>query len=446
MGKAERSRRQGLSRLLLSGWSLAGVGRALAWCTAVLGAPLAAQVTGPSADDPADTPGPGSHLEVFLMTMGPGDAIWERFSHNALVVRDDQAGTELAYNWGIFSFSETDFIPRLLRGRMRYWMASYPSTATIEAYRRANRSVWLQRVNLTPEQRLELHALVRETDTEANRYYRYDYYRDNCSTRVRDALDRALGGQIRAATNGLEAGTSYRWHTARVLRPVLWAHAGIQFVMGNRADEPISVWDEMFLPLRLQRHLGEFLSITPEGKEVPLLGPAVQVVDAERGPVPDRAPDMLVWFLLAGIAIGGCFLLFGSMAGGSTARGATPWAGWLFVATGAGWSLIVGLAGMGLMLSWFLTDHYFLGLNENAFQANPVSLVVAPLLLLAATDRGRAWSRGSALAVAGLAVAGLALQVLPGVDQVNGEIVALAVPAHLGLAWGTHRAWPSTVG
>ena len=77
--------------------------------------------------DHQETANPGSHLEVFLMTMGPGDAIWERFSHNALVVRDNRAGTEVAYNWGIFSFSQTDFVPRLLRGRMRYWMASSPS-------------------------------------------------------------------------------------------------------------------------------------------------------------------------------------------------------------------------------------------------------------------------------------------------------------------------------
>ena len=54
---------------------------------------------------------PGSHLEVFLMTIGPGDAIWERFSHNALVVRDDRDQTEVAYNWGIFDFNDTDFIP-----------------------------------------------------------------------------------------------------------------------------------------------------------------------------------------------------------------------------------------------------------------------------------------------------------------------------------------------
>lgn len=442
MRRAERYRRGVSARRRLSHRGAARAVWALTLCAAGIGVPLAGQAIRPSvAADQTETARPGSHLEVFLMTMGPGDAIWERFSHNALVVRDDRAGTEVAYNWGIFSFSQTDFIPRLLRGRMRYWMASSPAGATVEAYRRGNRSVWLQRVNLTPAQRLELQAFVRANDSEANRYYRYDYYRDNCSTRLRDALDRVLGGQIEEATAGLEAGTSYRWHTARVLRPVLWAYLGIQFVMGTRADRPISVWDEMFLPLELQRHLSEFRSTTPEGEEVPLLGPPVQVVDADQGPAPDGAPDMRVRLLLAGLAIGGCFVLLGSMA-----RRKAPLAGWLFAAGGAGWSLAVGLAGTGLVLSWFLTDHYFLGLNENAFQANPASLILAALIPLSATLRGRTWSRRSALAVAGLAVAGFALQVLPGLDQMNGEIVALTLPAHVGFAWGTRRAWPPTDG
>ena len=430
MAKAEEPR--GLACVLFVAVTLGAAG---------LHAPLRAEVLPQAEADSASAPVLGSRLEVFLMTMGPGDAIWERFSHNALVIRDDRAGTEIAYNWGMFEFSQSDFIPRLLRGRMRYWMAGYRSADMIEAYRRVNRSVWLQRVNLTPGQRLELQAHVRETDTEANRYYRYDYYRDNCSTRVRDALDRVLGGRIRAATEGLETGTTYRWHTVRLLGPVLAAYAGIQFVMGNRADEPISVWDEMFLPLPLQRHLEEVRAPTFEGEDVPLLGPAVQVVDARRGPVPGSAPNMLVGFLLTGAVFGGLFALSGWMAG----RG-KRWAAWLLALAAGGWSLIVGLLGLALLLSWFFTDHFFLGLNENAFQANPVSLVLSAMLLLAATGRGRVWTGRAAVTVAALAVAGLALQLMPSLDQVNGEILALALPAHLGLAWGVLRAWPPAGG
>ena len=239
--------------------------------------PLLAQVGAPPA--PAGAP-LGSHLQISLMTIGPGDIYWERFGHNALVIRDERARTEIAYNWGMFDFNAEGFWPRLARGHMQYYMQGFLASDWLGVYRRANRDVWVQTVSLTPSERLELQALLTEMDTDANRHYRYDYYRDNCSTRVRDALDRVLGGQIRMATEGTDTGATYRWHTARLLQPVPLAYGGIQFVVGNRGDETISAWEEMFLPLRLREHLEDVRIVDAEGQPGPLLGEAVQVVEA----------------------------------------------------------------------------------------------------------------------------------------------------------------------
>ena len=421
------------------------------WATVAGPGPLRAQGGVPSDGPPSVESGaaPGSHLEIFLMTIGPGDAIWERFSHNALVVRDDQAQTEVAYNWGIFDFNDADFIPRLARGRMRYSMRGFPTSMWLPVYRQANRDVWLQTVNLTPGERLELQAVVQELDTEANRYYRYDYYRDNCSTRVRDVLDRVLGGQIRSATEDTNTGTTYRWHTARLLQSAPAAYAGIQFVVGNRGDETISAWEEMFLPLRLKEHLDGIRIVDAEGEQAPLLGEAVQVVQAVRDPLPLAAPDFLFPLLLLGTALGAFFAGLGWAAGEGKRWGRSALA-----LSGAAWSTGVGLLGTALLLSWFFTDHIFWGLNENAFQANPVSLILAGLLIREALNRNG--HRAGALAgtrvvpvakvVGGVAIAGFCAQVLPGFDQVNGEVLSVLLPAHVGLAWGVLRAWPPSTG
>lgn len=428
---------------------------ALVLWVAVIGPDRASAQRGATTDDVSSDiesdAAPGSHLQVFLMTIGPGDLIYERFSHNALVIRDDRDQTEVAYNWGIFNFTDADFIPRLARGQMRYSMRGFPASAWLEVYQRANRDVWLQPVNLTPGERLELQAIVREMDTEATRHYRYDYYRDNCSTRVRDVLDRVLGGRIQSATEGTDTGTTYRWHTARLLggSPAGYAgYAGIQFVVGNRGDEPISAWEEMFLPIRLKQHLEGIQIVDAEGDRRPLLGEAVHSVEAVRDPIPQEAPDFFFPMLVLGAFLGALFARLGWAAGNGS-----RWGRWALTLSGVAWSAGVGLLGTALLLSWFFTDHVFWGLNENAFQANPLSLALAGALVLAELKRNGpgtgawAWIRAERLGkvVGGVALLGFCVQLIPGFDQVNGEVMAVMLPAHLGLAWGTIRAWPPSM-
>ena len=106
------------------------------WAAVVGPGSLRAQGGAPSGDPPTggasasveSEAAAGSHLEILLMTIGPGDLTWERFSHNALVIRDHLAQTEVAYNWGMFDFKDADFWPRLARGRMRYFMQGFPAS------------------------------------------------------------------------------------------------------------------------------------------------------------------------------------------------------------------------------------------------------------------------------------------------------------------------------
>ena len=81
-----------------------------------------------------------------------GDLLWERFGHNALGIRDTRTGTDLVFNWGMFSFEQPGFLPRFLRGEMRYWMAAFDATQMLLAYQQDNRSVTVQRLNLTAAQ------------------------------------------------------------------------------------------------------------------------------------------------------------------------------------------------------------------------------------------------------------------------------------------------------
>lgn len=376
-------------------------------------------------------PEPGSDLEVVLMTIGPGQAIWERWSHNAIWIRDRSAGTEAAYNWGVFDFGQENFLPRLFLGRMLYEVQSYHAPALIDFYESVGRDVSLQDINLTPSQRLELQRLLIANDTDANRSYLYDYFLDNCSTRVRDVLDVVLDGQIRRATESMETGTTFRWHAARLLQSIPWAYSGMQFIVGHRGDRPISAWEEMFLPLKLQRRLEGIRVVGADGAPIPLMGPRRRAFDREPAAVPQSAPGFIFAYLFVGLGLA-AMLAMAARAGAGGNRAAR----WGFALVGGAWSLVIGFAGTALVLSWFFTDHTVFQLNENALQLSPLSLPLALLIPAAVFGRGARLAKTLAVTAAALSVAGMVLQVIPIFDQVNGVVIALALPVHIAVAWG----------
>src|SRR4051812_41708567 len=103
-----------------------------------------------SAQAPSAAPAaePGSQLTVYLMTMGPGDQVWEKFGHNAIWIHDAANGSDVAYHWGVFDFKDKDFYPNFIFGRMRYLMGAFDFNQTLDFYRQSNRTVWAQELNL----------------------------------------------------------------------------------------------------------------------------------------------------------------------------------------------------------------------------------------------------------------------------------------------------------
>ena len=104
-----------------------------------------------------------------------------------------------------------------MTGNTLYWMQGDGMAETIATYRYLNRSVWVQELDLTPAERLAVRDFIAWNARPENRYYRYDYYLDNCSTRVRDLIDRVVGGQLKPAMSSRLTNTTYRFHTQRAL-------------------------------------------------------------------------------------------------------------------------------------------------------------------------------------------------------------------------------------
>jgi hypothetical protein len=366
------------------------------------------------------------------MTMGPGQQVWERFGHNAIWIHDPVAGTDQTYNYGLFDFGQAGFLLRFIQGRMWYWMGGFPAQSYVESYRRNNRSVWVQELEMPSDAKRQLQRFLQWNELPENRFYRYDYYRDNCSTRVRDALDRVLGGQIRTQTTNAPAGTTYRFQTQRLTANDPPVFTGLLLALGHPVDRPISQWEEMFLPLSMRDHFRQLSVRLPDGRSAPLVKSERTLFESTEPVPPSRPPDWTPAYLAIGLAIGG--LMFGLARSAPRHR----WARYGFLASAWLWLLLSGIAGLVVSGLWGLTDHQAAYRNENVLQVDLLALLLLWYLTRLAFGSPRAGKPAILLAagIAALSALGLLLKALPGFYQVNGPIIALALPAHLGLLAG----------
>lgn len=298
--------------------------------------------------------------EVWLVTYGPGEIYWQRFGHNAIWIRDPGLGLDHVFNFGFFDFEQDHFFLRFVRGRLSYFSAAQSAEREFANYVDENRSIRAQRLKLSPEQSLRLvKYLVDEVQPE-NRDYLYDYYINNCSTRVRDALDLALGGALASSFRPVMGEQSWRDHTRRLTAGDFWLYLGLELVLGAKIDQPVSLWDEFFIPSELAASLAAMEYPGVDGLQSLVLEDVILYQSSLKPPpvVPGSGWNryLLMGMGLLAIAWLACRVL----------RVLNPM---LLV---QGWLLLSGLTGVILVFLWFFTDHTAAGQNLNLLVFNPL--------------------------------------------------------------------------
>lgn len=194
---------------------------------------------------------------IYLMTGGPGSIVWENFGHSSfLVVIPD--GIEVMYDYGIFSFNENFFINFAL-GKLYY--EAYRSWADyrIDALILDDRSVSLLELKLSPEQKSNLVRFLDYNTRPENSIYLYNYYDDNCATRLRDSYNAITGGEFRAWAESIPMKETLRSYSQRYLfRSTFIVDWAINYLLGPYVDESITLWEAMFLPDMLEAGIAAF--------------------------------------------------------------------------------------------------------------------------------------------------------------------------------------------
>ncbi len=398
--------------------------RGVGWCLLVWLASAWSGLAAQTAVEPAPV------LEITLVTVEPGELYWQRFGHNAILLRDPASGVSVSYNFGYFDFAQQDFFLRFIRGRMLYQAVAIDGERDLDGYLADGRRVWLQRLRLSDAGARLLATHLHQHVQPQHRDYHYDYYRINCSTKVRDALDLALGGALRRATEHRSHGWSYRRFTRAYARGIPWLYFGTDLALGQAVDAPLSLWEEAFIPAELKRQIGELK--LADGQPL-VIDEKVLPAGAGRAHPAPQAPDWRAGFVAAGIALSGLLMLLARLAEerGGLARVPLALAGLLM-------ALALGTAGLLMVGLWIGTDHVSAWRNENLLLMSPFWWLTVPawLVLLRRDQVGGAVARaaviGTWLALAGI-VLGALLKVFRSFDQVNIEWLLLMLPLVLAL-------------
>jgi len=381
---------------------------------------------------------PGAELRISLLTMGPGEHPFTKFGHSAIWVHDAATQHDEVYNYGTFAFNSPTLLLDSVEGKLPYWLSVQSMSSTLRVYRGQGRSLVASELELTAAERASLHAALRENARPEHRYYRYDYYRDNCSTRVRDIVDNAIGGRMRQA-KAEPASMGYRAHTQRLVADGPLLYAGLNLAVGRETDVQPSFFDEAWLPERLHA-LFEQTRVGHDGQTLPLIRSERTLLTSSFAEPRSSPPHWTGYYAALGLTLG--MSLFGlGRAVRSGHRALAAMLGALYGILGT----TLGLLGCALCYLTFFSAHSAAASNDNVLLLPPwlLALSVAGVGVMRRKAGALRIVRWAALGALLTSVVALLMHALRPIPQGNWQELAVALPLWLGVVLST---WQTSFG
>lgn len=215
-------------------------------------------------DHASARPVAGEPPEIELITLGVGDRIFEKFGHAAICLRyQDTSLIPVCFNYGVTDFDDgAMLVYRFLRNQQRFWVEAESMGSLVGFYTWEDRDIWAQTLPLPAAARRAIEVKLWSDTEEANRYYLYDHFFDNCTTRIRDMIDRASGGILSKGADGPYPLT-FRDLGARGLASAEPLVAVADFVLGRALDATPTLYQAMFSPDVLRREVTQRFGAEP---------------------------------------------------------------------------------------------------------------------------------------------------------------------------------------
>jgi hypothetical protein len=304
-------------------------------------------------------------LRISLLTCAPGEELYSTFGHTALRVTDSVAGTDYVFNYGTFEFGP-DFYVQFVRGKLLYYLSVESFYDFVAQYQWESRSIQEQVLQLSCEEKQKLYTALQTNARPENRYYRYDFLFDNCTTRARDIVAQNSATPVVFQNILPKEVPTFRnlIHTYLDLGGQYWSKLGIDLLLGAKLDKQVTNQQAMFLPDYLLKGFDK-ASVGDTVGKVSLVAPPQTILPM---PSPLNKGSLfrpaIVFFLLL------LLVLVLSLVKARWAAVSLQVFDFLFF-------FIIGLAGLLLLFMWLGTDHVVCRNNFNLLWALPSHVVMA---------------------------------------------------------------------
>ncbi|WP_316661333.1 lipoprotein N-acyltransferase Lnb domain-containing protein [Gilvirhabdus luticola] len=304
--------------------------------------------------------------KVSVLTIGPGTSLNDSFGHSAFRIQDQSNELDLVFNYGVYDFDTPNFYLKFAQGKLNYLLGVNYYDDFLASYMAQNRTIEEQVLNLTPFQKQDLFNYLLTNYEPKNRAYLYDFFYDNCATRIRDVAEDVLKDELVFHTPESIGDKTFRQLIQENLKSNSWGSVGIDIALGAVIDKKAKPEDFMFLP----EFIFDYFDVaTLQNSQKSLVKETHVLYEKVERPISKNflfSPLMI--FSLVSIVL--LYLTYLDFKKGER----TIWVdGLVFI--------ITGLIGVCILLLWFATDHSATANNYNVLWAFPFNLIVLPQLL-----------------------------------------------------------------
>jgi hypothetical protein len=303
-----------------------------------------------------------SKAEISVITCGPGqNEVYTAFGHSAFRVNDPVNEIDWAYNYGVFNFDQPNFYLNFAKGHLYYQLTvqDYPRFEYV--YKYYDRYVHEQVLSLTQDQKQKLFDFLEWNALPENQHYRYDYFYDNCATKMPGVLKKVFGDSVQFDGSHIKTDYTIRELTDRYLTYQPWGDLGIDICLGLPMDKKATPYEYMFLPEYVE---SGFANATIQGE----LG-RVRLVKQTRIAYEAQEKTIAKTFFQPIVIFGFVFLLIAALSYWDLKRSK------LTTAFDVVFFMIIGLVGVLLLLLWVATDHNAAAKNFNLLWALPTHVI-----------------------------------------------------------------------